>query len=106
MPAFILLTALMLATALAFVLMPLLRGRQSGNSASDARHRRALLDESHKSGILSDAEYAAKRTELGKRLMSGGGGLHLVGKLKADDWNGRQGVELEIEDAADPRRNG
>ena len=35
MPAFILLTALMLATALAFVLMPLLRGRQSGNSASD-----------------------------------------------------------------------
>jgi cytochrome c-type biogenesis protein CcmH len=69
MPAFILLTALMLATALAFVLMPLLRGRQSGNSASDARRLLALLDESHKSGILSDAEYAAKRTELGERLL-------------------------------------
>ena len=69
MPAFILLTALMLATALAFVLMPLLRGRRPGNSASDARRLLALLDESHKSGILSDAEYAAKRTELGERLL-------------------------------------
>ncbi len=26
-----------------------------------------------------------------------------AGKLKADDWNGREGVELEIEDVADPR---
>lgn len=69
MPAFILLAALMLATALAFVLMPLLRGRHSGGSASDARRLLALLDESHKSGILSDAEYAAKRAELGERLL-------------------------------------
>ena len=32
-----------------------------------------------------------------------GGALHVAGKLKADDWNGRNGVQLEIEDAADPR---
>jgi len=45
----------------------------------------------------------AEDTELGRRLAAGGGSLHVVGKLKADDWNGRQGVQFEIEDAADPR---
>ncbi|HST27361.1 MAG TPA: c-type cytochrome biogenesis protein CcmI [Rudaea sp.] len=69
MTVFILLAALMLAATLAFVLMPLLRGRQTTRSAGDARRLLALLDESHKSGILSDAEYAAKRTELGERLL-------------------------------------
>ncbi len=44
-------------------------------------------------------------TDLGRRLLAGGG-LHVAGRLKADDWNGRQGVELEIEDAADPRMGG
>ena len=38
------------------------------------------------------------------RLLAGGGGLHVAGRLKPDDWNGRQGVQLEIEDLADPRR--
>ena len=57
-------------------------------------------------GKLKAVAWRAEDTELGRRLMAGGGGLHLVGKLKADDWNGRQGVELEIEDGADPRRNG
>jgi single-stranded-DNA-specific exonuclease len=28
----------------------------------------------------------------------------VAGRLKPDDWSGREGVELEIEDAADPRR--
>ena len=28
----------------------------------------------------------------------------MVGRLKPDDCKGREGVELEIEDAADPRR--
>jgi single-stranded-DNA-specific exonuclease len=32
--------------------------------------------------------------------------LNIVGRLKPDDWNGRSGVELEIEDAADPRMAG
>jgi len=42
-------------------------------------------------------------TAIGQRLMAGGGSIHAVGKLKADDWNGRNTVELEIEDIADPR---
>ncbi|MEJ0065366.1 MAG: single-stranded-DNA-specific exonuclease RecJ [Caulobacteraceae bacterium] len=44
-------------------------------------------------------------TPIGHRLLAGGGSLHAVGKLKADDWNGRSTVELEIEDLADPRMN-
>ena len=42
-------------------------------------------------------------TELGRRILARDGSLHLVGRLKPDDWQGREGVELEIEDAADPR---
>jgi cytochrome c-type biogenesis protein CcmH len=66
---FVLLAALMLAAALAFVLPPLLRTGAPGSSAGEARRLLALLDESHKNGILSDAEYAAKRAELGERLL-------------------------------------
>jgi single-stranded-DNA-specific exonuclease len=52
---------------------------------------------------LKAVAWRAGETPLGERLLSGGGGLHLAGRLKADDWQGREGVELEIEDAADPR---
>jgi single-stranded-DNA-specific exonuclease len=55
---------------------------------------------------LKAVAWRAGDTDLGRRLLSGGAGLHVVGRLKADDWNGRRGVELEIEDAADPRREG
>ncbi len=65
---FMLLAAVMLAAALAFVLTPLLRGPRA-NTANDARRLLGLLDASHASGILSDAEYAAKRAELGERLL-------------------------------------
>lgn len=40
----------------------------------------------------------------GQALLAGQGGLSVAGRLKADDWNGRRGVQLEIEDVADPRR--
>ena len=39
----------------------------------------------------------------GQALLAGAGGLAVAGRLKADDWNGRRGVQLEIEDVADPR---
>jgi single-stranded-DNA-specific exonuclease len=39
----------------------------------------------------------------GKALLSGQGGLSVTGRLKADDWNGRRGVQFEIEDVSDPR---
>lgn len=41
---------------------------------------------------------------MGKSLLSGQGGLWVAGRLKADDWNGRHGVQFEIEDVSDPRR--
>jgi single-stranded-DNA-specific exonuclease len=55
---------------------------------------------------LKAIAWRAENTDLGRRLMAGGGGLNVAGRLKPDDWNGRHGVQLEIEDAADPRRNG
>jgi single-stranded-DNA-specific exonuclease len=49
--------------------------------------------------------WRAEDTDLGRRLLVGGGALHVAGRLKPDDWMGRGAVELEIEDAADPRRS-
>ncbi|HEV2082873.1 MAG TPA: single-stranded-DNA-specific exonuclease RecJ [Brevundimonas sp.] len=39
----------------------------------------------------------------GRALLAGQGGLTVAGRLKADDWNGRRGVQFEIEDVADLR---
>jgi single-stranded-DNA-specific exonuclease len=57
-------------------------------------------------GKLKAMAWRAEDTEIGRRLMTEGGAVHVVGKLKPDDWQGRQSVELEIEDVADPRRVG
>jgi single-stranded-DNA-specific exonuclease len=57
-------------------------------------------------GKLKAIAWRAEDTDLGRRLLAGSGGVHVAGKLKADDWNGRQGVQLEIEDVADPRVSG
>ena len=54
-------------------------------------------------GRLKAIAWRCEDTDLGRRLMSGQGGLHVAGRLKADDYMGREGVQLEIEDAADPR---
>jgi single-stranded-DNA-specific exonuclease len=53
---------------------------------------------------LEAIAWRAQDSELGRRLLGGDGGLHVAGRLRANDWNGRVGVQLEIEDAADPRR--
>ncbi len=42
-------------------------------------------------------------TPLGARLAAGGGAIHVAGRLRLDDWQGRQSMLLEIDDAADPR---
>ena len=49
--------------------------------------------------------WRSEDTPLGQRLLAGGGALHVAGRLKPDDWQGRNAVELEIEDAADPRQS-
>ena len=46
--------------------------------------------------------WRAGESEWGRRLTAGGT-FHVVGRLKPDDWNGRRGVELEIDDVGDPR---
>ncbi|MFC3078180.1 single-stranded-DNA-specific exonuclease RecJ [Phenylobacterium terrae] len=66
-------------------------------------HVRVTLTDSS-GGKLKAVCWRAEDTELGRRLLAEGGSVHVVGKLKPDDWQGREGVELEIEDAADPRR--
>lgn len=53
---------------------------------------------------LEAIAWRAEDSELGRRLLGGDGGLHVAGRLRANDWNGRVGVQLEIEDVADPRR--
>lgn len=55
-------------------------------------------------GRLKAIVWRAGDTPLGRRLTAAGAAVHIAGKLKADDWNGRAGVQLEIEDVADPRR--
>ena len=55
-------------------------------------------------GKLKAVAWRAEDTEIGRRLLAEGGGLHVAGRLKPDDWQGRRAVELEIEDVADLRR--
>ena len=57
-------------------------------------------------GKLKAVAWRAEETELGRTLLRAGGAIHVAGKLKADDWQGRNSVELEIEDVSDPRRVG
>lgn len=76
--------------------------RPLGAQVLKGGHVRAdLADE--RGGRLKAIAWRAGDTALGEALLSSGS-LHVVGRLKADDWRGRRGVQLEIEDAADPRR--
>lgn len=82
----------------------------SGVRARDAR----VVGAGHVSCRLADADgtaikaiaWRAADTALGAALLSGDGSLDVAGTLKADDWNGRRGVQLEIQDVHDPRRLG
>ena len=53
-------------------------------------------------GVVLDAiAFRAVGTPLGDGLLaSRGKPIHVVGRLRRDDWNGRVRVQLEIEDAA------
>ncbi len=80
----------------------------SGVLVRDAR----VLNNGHVSCRLTDPDGASIRaiawraaeTEVGQALLTSGGSLDVVGVLKPDDWNGRRGVQLEIQDVSDPRR--
>jgi single-stranded-DNA-specific exonuclease len=54
-------------------------------------------------GRLKGIAFGVADTPLGQVLLSAKGrSLHLAGHLRADDWQGRRGVQLFIEDAAWP----
>lgn len=55
-------------------------------------------------GALKAIAWRAEDSALGRRLLEGGGPVHIAGRLKPDDWQGRAGVQFEIEDLADIRR--
>ena len=71
MITFVILAALMLAAALAFVLPTLLRGGGAqADPASLAQRQVKALKQAHTAGILSEAEYAAKRATLGEQMLA------------------------------------
>ncbi len=53
---------------------------------------------------LKAIAWRSSDSDVGRRLLSGGGAVHVVGRLKPDDWMDRAGVQFEIDDLADPRR--
>jgi len=69
MTLFLAFAALMIAAALAFVLVPLLRDKSGASTGTDTARRLRVLDEALASGVLDENEYAAKRALLEKALM-------------------------------------
>jgi cytochrome c-type biogenesis protein CcmH len=70
--SFFLLALLMLALALAIILPPLLRsGGRATKPAAQARRKLAALNLARDEGVLSEAEYQAKRALLGDELLGG-----------------------------------
>jgi len=68
-------------------------------------HIRCTLKAQDGAGIEACA-FRVAETPLGKLLLTGEGlPLHVVGHLRRTSWQGRESVELMIEDAADPRGN-
>lgn len=66
-------------------------------------HVRCLI-ESGDGSRLDAVAFRAAGQPVGDMLMAAGGlPLHLAGTLKRDTWGGREKIELQIEDVADPR---
>ena len=56
---------------------------------------------------LDAVAFRAVGQPLGELLLSSSGlPLHLAGSVRRESWGGRERIELQIEDAADPRRQG
>ncbi len=69
-------------------------------------HLRCVLEATDGSR-LEGVAFRAAGQPLGDLLQNTGGmPVHVAGSLKRDTWGGREKIELTIEDAADPRRQG
>jgi single-stranded-DNA-specific exonuclease len=67
-------------------------------------HIRVVL-EGGDGGRLEAIAFRAASQPLGDALMGAGGmPLHVAGHLKRDTWGGREKIELQIDDVADPRK--
>lgn len=53
-------------------------------------------------GKLKAIAFASLDETVRNRLLSHPGPLHIVGALRADDWQGRRGVQFVIQDIAIP----
>ena len=74
-----------------------------GKIIADA-HVRVILEGGDGSRVDAVA-FRAVGQPLGDLLLSASGmPLHVVGHLRRDTWGGRERIEMQIEDAADPRR--
>ncbi|NIJ39919.1 single-stranded-DNA-specific exonuclease [Parvibaculum indicum] len=66
-------------------------------------HVRCILS-AEDGGRLKAIAFRAAESPLGALLMDkGAGALHLAGRLKSDDWQGRRDVQFQIEDAVAAR---
>ena len=69
-------------------------------------HVRVML-ESGDGGRIDAIAFRAAGQPLGDALMAAGGlPLHVAGHLRRDTWGGREKIELQIDDVADPRKAG
>ena len=65
------------------------------------QHVRCILADGGGPARLKAIAFRCLEAELGPALLQGqGSGFHLAGHLRADDWQGREGVQLIIDDAA------
>ena len=64
MTMFLAFAALMIAAALAFVIVPMLRHARHDPATADVARRLRALEEARASGLIDDAEYAKKRASL------------------------------------------
>ena len=63
-------------------------------------HVRCILS-GREGGRLKGIAFRAMESDLGSALLSTGGKpVHVAGHLRADDWQGRNGVQMIIDDAA------
>jgi single-stranded-DNA-specific exonuclease len=66
-----------------------------------AAHLRVILGDGAGKARLKGIAFRCLETNLGRALLQGQGrGFHLAGHLRADNWQGREDVQLMIDDAA------
>lgn len=66
-----------------------------------ADHVRLQIGDSDGGGRMKAMAFRAAENPVGQALLSArGGNMHLLGRLKLNEWQGRESVELHVEDAA------